>query len=433
MEIIRKGKVIKITPKQIETMQNMKAMLETRNLTYLAGEMRTGKTYMSLNVAKELSTNILFITLKSALQDVEAEVVAQGISSLTKVVNFESLHKIKNQKFSLVIVDEAHSLGAYPHPSKRVIKIKELCSNVKYVIYLSGTPSPESYSQLYHQFAVLPNSISPIRNYKNFYEFAREHVQKKIKMIDNARSVNDYSFCKQSGINLFEPFFLRLSQEEAGFKKTGVDEEFIYCNSIHTTELIYRITRDKMLKINDTEIICKNAADVFTKVHQISSGTILCESGAFILSLHKVQELKKLLTNGKRCVIFTKFVAEEKLLLESKYKIEEATGNIDDFQQGRAKHFISNVAKASMGVNLSMADIIVFYNLDFSSKNFIQAKARLQAYAKEEKTKIVYLFTIGGLEEKIYKSLKKKESYTLSYFKRDFQCYDRKPVTIEDY
>lgn len=418
---------------QRDIIEQMKHMLTVRRICYLAAEMRTGKTLMSLTVAKEFSNNILFVTKKPAIADVQKEVERLGMEQNVTVINFEQVAKLKDQRFGLAIVDEAHSLGAFPKPALRTKAIKEICSQVGFVIYLSGTPSPESYSQLFHQFWILPDSINPLRKFKNFYAFAKEHVNVKAKMIGHGKSINDYSDCKQSGVDIFERYFIRLSQQDAGFKAVGIEEEIIYCTSLSTVDQINRITRDMMLSINNQEIICKNAADVFTKVHQISSGTILCDNGAFILSLHKVQELKKLLTDGKRCVIFTKFVAEEKLLLQSKYKIEDSTGNIDDFQQGRAKHFISNVAKASMGVNLSMADVIVFYNLDFSSKNFIQAKARLQAYAKEEKTKIVYLFTVGGLEEKIYKSLKNKESYTLSYFKRDFQCYDRKPATIEDY
>jgi hypothetical protein len=44
---------------------------------------------------------------------------------------------------------------------------------------LSGTPTPESFSQMYHQ--VYSIAGNPFREYTNFYKFAKHHVIQKQK------------------------------------------------------------------------------------------------------------------------------------------------------------------------------------------------------------------------------------------------------------
>ena len=69
------------------------------------------------------------------------------------IINYESLHKIECCPYDVIICDEAHGMGAYPKPSLRAKLVKSLIKLNKdpYVILLSGTPTPESYSQMYHQ------------------------------------------------------------------------------------------------------------------------------------------------------------------------------------------------------------------------------------------------------------------------------------------
>ena len=103
---------------------------------------------MKINKCKK----VLFITKKKAISSIESDynLLTPGYSF--QAINYESIHKLPKVKWDMIICDEAHSMGAYPKPSKRAKQVKELLkySNPK-VILLSGTPTPESYSQMYHQ------------------------------------------------------------------------------------------------------------------------------------------------------------------------------------------------------------------------------------------------------------------------------------------
>ena len=61
--------------------------------------------------------------------------------------------------------------------------------NQPYVVLMSGTPTPESFSQMYHQVYGCPNN--PFRSFKNFYAFARVHVNVYEKKLGH-HSVNVY-------------------------------------------------------------------------------------------------------------------------------------------------------------------------------------------------------------------------------------------------
>ena len=158
---------------QNEIALNALSILTLNDFVYLAMEVRTGKTLTSLSIGELLrSNNVLFLTKKKAISSIQGDYDLLAPNYDITVINYESIHKIESEKpFDLIILDEAHGMGAFPKPSKRAKQVKELMIKNKYpkTILLSGTPSPESYSQMYHQVYGIPNN--PFKKYKNFYRF----------------------------------------------------------------------------------------------------------------------------------------------------------------------------------------------------------------------------------------------------------------------
>ena len=114
--------------------------------------------------------SVLFITKKKAISSIEKDYLLLNPKFKLTVINYESLHKVNQKGWDVVICDEAHGMGAFPKPSGRAKKVKEVVKKSNpYVILLSGTPTPESYSQMYHQVYFIPTN--PFASYKNFYKF----------------------------------------------------------------------------------------------------------------------------------------------------------------------------------------------------------------------------------------------------------------------
>ena len=141
------------------------SIINQHRFLYLAMEVRTGKTLTSLGICSNLkANNVLFITKKKAISSIEQDYTVLEPDYNLTVINYESLHKIKQTGWDVVVCDEAHGMGAFPKPSGRAKKVSRLIFRSNpYVILLSGTPTPESYSQMFHQvsFCLLYTSPSP--------------------------------------------------------------------------------------------------------------------------------------------------------------------------------------------------------------------------------------------------------------------------------
>jgi len=71
------------------------------------------------------------------------------------------------------------------------------------------------------------------------------------------------------------------------------------------------------------------------------------------------------------------------------------------------------------GMNLSKADCLVYYNLGFSGKNYIQSRDRMTV--KERKNNDVYFVCeSGGITSKILKAVRNKKDFNSRMFKKEF-------------
>ncbi len=160
---------------------------------YIAAEVRTGKTLMALKAAELLGKkNVLFLTKKKAIKSIEDDYTNFGFSYKIRVINYESLHKIRD-KYDLVICDEAHTMGGFPKPSLRVSQLRNNFYNIDKIL-LSGTPHPESFSQIFYQFYVCAGN--PFIGL-NFYQWAKIYVDIKQKNFGFGM-INDYSIVDES-------------------------------------------------------------------------------------------------------------------------------------------------------------------------------------------------------------------------------------------
>ena len=162
--------MIKFRDYQNEIIKQGTDIILKNGLLYLAMEVRTGKTLTSLGICQKIKAQrVLFITKKKAISSIVSDYKLLKPSFELEVINYESVHKIGLGFYpDVIIADEAHSLGAFATPSKRAKQLKnDLAIWKSKLILMSGTPTPESFSQMYHQVYGHPNN--PFKQYKNFY------------------------------------------------------------------------------------------------------------------------------------------------------------------------------------------------------------------------------------------------------------------------
>lgn len=382
---------------------------------YLAMQVRTGKTLTSLGIAERInSSNVLFLTKKKAISSIQKDYEMLNPSYHLTIINYESLHKIENTDWDLIICDEAHSMGAFPKPSKRAIQVKDLIVKTKAnVILLSGTPTPESYSQMYHQVYGIPKN--PFKQFKNFYRFCDNFVKVTTKII-NGLTMNDYSKGYESIIDVMQPFIINYTQEEAGFI-TKTTEEILEIDLKESTyNLINKLTRDLVVQGKDEVILGDTPVKLMSKLHQLYSGTIKFESGkSMVLDTTKAEFIKET-WEGCQIAIFYKFKEELQALKE--VFGDELTTELSIFEE-TYKNIALQIVSGREGISLKKAEYLVYYNIDFSATSYWQSKDRMTTKDRPE-NKVFWIFSKGGMEHEIYKAVTKKKDYTLAHFKKDF-------------
>lgn len=222
------------------------------------------------------------------------------------IINYESLHKITDS-FDVIICDEYHSMGTFPKPSKRVKEMKRIAGNAK-IIYLSGTPTPESFSQIFHP-CQLQNGLL-LLDISNFYKWCADFVNVTKKNCGYA-IVNDYS---DANIELIKKYIGKLSidftQQQSGFSAV-IDEHIVEIEMMPITyALCNRLKKENIIEGKTELILADTGAKMQQKLHQMYSGTVKFESGnRTVFDLTKANYIRER-WRGEKIAIFYKFIAE---------------------------------------------------------------------------------------------------------------------------
>ena len=406
---------IKFRDYQYDIIRQGASVVQEYGFVYLAMEVRTGKTLTSLGIAETInSSNVLFLTKKKAISSIQKDYELLNPPYHLTVTNYESLHKIENTDWDLIICDEAHGMGAFPKPSKRAIQVKDLIAKSKAkVILLSGTPTPESYSQMYHQIYGIPKN--PFKEFKSFYRFCDKFVIVKTKII-NGLSMNDYSDGMYTIVEEMAPFTINYTQEEAGFVAKTTEEIFEVELKESTYKMIKKLTRDLVIQGKEEVILGDTPVKLMSKIHQLYSGTVKFESGkSMVIDTTKAEFIQEQFM-GCQIGIFYKF--KEELVALQQIFGDELTTDLDEFN-ATYKNIALQIVSGREGISLKKADYLVYYNIDFSATSYWQSKDRMTTKERLE-NQVFWIFAKGGIEHEIYKAVTKKKNYTLAHFKKDF-------------
>ena len=399
---------------QIDIAKKSDRILRDKGIVYLCMSVRTGKTLTSLEISRLFGAKrVLFLTKKKAISSIENDYINFGYDKHFDlfVHNDESMHKIDG-KFDLVIHDEHHRFGSFPKPSLGAKTFKKMFGHLP-VILLSGTPSPESYSQFYHQFWC--SGYSPFKE-TTFYKWAANYVNIKTKHLGYAK-VNDYSDADINKImSVIRPYMITFTQEQAGFQSVIEEEVLKVRMKQFTYDMCDRLRRDLVIEGKEQVILADTAVKLQQKLHQMYSGTIKFESGDSMVIDHSKAEFIYSRFENRKIGIFYKFI-EELNALKTIFG-ERLTTDLDEFNS-TDKCIALQIVSGREGISLKNAEYLVFYNIDFSATSYFQAKDRMTTMDRKF-NKVYWVFSEGGIEEKIYRSVVKKKSYTTNHFKRDY-------------
>lgn len=391
-------------------------ILQRKKIVLLAMEVRTGKSLTSLLIAEKYKAKkVLFITKKKAIGSIQFDYdnYYLGFNFAIKIINKESLHLVTDKNFDLLVVDEVHGFSAFPKPSKRYKQVRENYGHLP-MIFLSGSPTPESYSQFFHIFKLSKNG--PFENYVNFYKWADDYVDIVERNLGYA-IVNDYSNANKKAFwHHIRYLILTFTQQEAGFT-TSVNEMAIEVEMKPITYAIaQRLKKELYVKNQEgKEIIADTAVKLMQKLHQIWSGTCKFEDGtAKSIDYSKAEYIYENFKDYK-IAIYYKFKEELNLLQE--FIGEKLTTDLETFNT-TDKWIALQFVSGREGISLAKADYLVAYNIDFSATTYIQFRDRLTTMDRKE-NQMFWIFSKGGIEKDILLKVRNKQTYTSSIFVKE--------------
>jgi SNF2 family DNA or RNA helicase len=403
--------MIQLRQYQIDNSDKAAKILMEKRMVYMAMEVRTGKTLTAFATLQKVGAErCLFVTKKKAIPSIQKDAEQIGFDAV--VVNYESLHKV-TERFKYIVIDEAHCIGSFPKPSLRHKQLKSMITANSYVILLSGTPSPESYSQLYHQFSVHP--FNPFHQYTNFYKWAVSFVNKKVKYIGTGQTTNDYSDARWKDIHpIVAPYMIDYTQQQAGFNQTIIENILFVTMRPNTYEIAKAVMKHGIYEGKTDVVLADTGVKQQSKAHQIFSGTVIGENGSYTIDDRKVKAIIDRF-QGRKISIFTVYQQESELV---RSLIPNCVNTPEAFNSDPTATYVGQIRSSREGVNLSTADCLVYLNIEFSSLSYIQGRDRATYKDRLTPPEVWFIMAKGGIEYEIYQRVQGKQDFTNNHFKK---------------
>lgn len=367
--------------------------LHLYGLCLFAGEVRSGKTAAFILAADQLSDgNYVVITKKGAIP---------GVKKFTpNVTNYHQACKL-DPVYKVVVLDECHRyITGYPKRSQIWKDVARVCAAAEYIIFSSGTPTPESLAMLFNMLALSPDS--PWREYPRYTLWHQRYgIPYQIK-IAGGMLVNQWDRVKDNMIiKDIEHLIVSMTRADAGHKFEPTDKLHKIPMTDAQEEIYKAIQDDKLYEVDDEyAIVCDTPSKFVQKLHQVAGGFYNAvndneESKVFEVESNKVKYIKE------------NFDPNETIILA--YYIPE--------QEYLATLFphVGSITKNSDGVDYSHFKNMVIYSMGFSAATYQQVIGRQLNFVTRKEEVIIH-FLISGIDQYVYNAVSNKESFTAKWY-----------------
>lgn len=290
-------------------------------------------------------------------------------------------------KVDTLICDESHLIKS--HTSNRNKICKKIASKCNSVILMTGTPLAKAPRDIYGQLKVLfKPGVWELTwaDFKNRYCKMGGFEGKQIIGYKNTDELNAI-------IKKVSDRYLRSQVMREPEKKTQIHT----LDWTDTARAMYdQMRKNSLIEFEKGDVTAQLAITRLMRLQQVCSGWVYDDDGILhYLHTHKTDQLKELCSSISNMVVFYRFTQTQHLItqqLDGKNygvicgatKADDRTQLFSAFQEGRLQYLIVQISAGCMGVKLSKAQDIVFYELDFSLSNYLQARDRVMGRGQTE-------------------------------------------------
>lgn len=422
----------------------LRYMMNT-NTPALFIDMRLGKTILTIEYAiRKGLKNVLVIAPMSTLNSWERELRVEGIRCC-KTDRAKSKESIKNiltspwvlanpqklarpkipighrllggykterwpfakRKWDLIVIDESSRIK---NPKSGYFKeLMKNYSEVPHKILLSGTPTPENILEAVPQLLFLLGEVMGCRSY---WEFLAKYTTKwgyDRYLYKGARE-------KLNALLHDKAYFL--TQKKAGVAQPARYIKIIHAKNKKQKELIKQIRNDFEMDIGDKHYETSYILPTLMWACRVDGGIV----DGNVINESKYDSLYRIIhgVNGQ-VVVWFRFNEElhycEKRLADSGISVRAYYGDVsvadrkvleEDFKAGKIKVLLLQVKTGLYALDLSAADVAIYYSNTWSLEERLQSEKRISHPKKKSTLKYYDLISKGWPGTTIYNALRRK-------------------------
>jgi SNF2 family DNA or RNA helicase len=394
----------------------------------LTMEQRTGKSPVALEVvARRAPERLLIVCPKIAIGPVwKAHLAARDdIHGEVKIHTYEYVtehyKQFKRWAPDMVLLDEAHYIKN--RTSKRSRRVRIVAKAAKYRLALTGTPiGKRGASGIAEAWALMdfvdPRLFGPWEYFKEKYLIYGGYMGYKLV---GTRNVVEFERHFRSRC-----FRVLLDDQVSA----TIKERLVYVKLQGESRRVYSELRDEMVTWIEDQLKRVKSISIplaitrVLRLQQVCGGFVTDHDGvSHAIGYEKLEALGVLLLQLHRpTVVFVRFLDELEIINRLCTRLGLSVTLISG--KNPFSEFSTDVAivqiQSGLAIDLSRANVAIFYSMDRRHAHHEQAKFRIRSYHSLD-LEYYYLIAEGTIDEEIYDSavLKKQfSSFLLSGFRR---------------
>lgn len=329
-----------------------------------------------------------------------------------------------------MVVDEAHMIKN--HSAVRSKNCLKLGRHAAYRLIMTGTPVANGPMDVFMQFEFLdPNilGIGDFYSFRNRYAIMGGYEQREIIGYQNMEEL----------IELISPFVYQVRKSEV---LTELPPKVYETREVRMNEEQKRLYKDIAKKdqavSGDRGITVKSVLERMLRLQEITGGVITYERNPDLYNPTKFEHCRIPGANPKieevlsiaeesevSTIIWCRFVQEIQMVTEAlrarygKGAVVEIHGGVNEadrdrnvqelFQTKKARFLVGNAATGGVGLNMTAAELVIYYSNSFSFTDREQSEDRAHRIGQLKSVTYIDLVAEGTVDGLVVQALREKK------------------------
>lgn len=315
----------------------------------------------------------------------------------------------RNWNYDMIVIDELTSFKS--HTSKRFKELRKVTKITRYVVGMTGSPSPNGLMDLWAQIYLLDRGN---RLGRNITEFRNRYFRPGL---GSGRIIYNWIPLEGSQENIFnaiDDICVSMKAKDWIYMPESIYNIVKVDLPFKAREQYNTLKKECILRFKDSDVVAAEAAVLVHKLMQISNGAVYDEyKGVQDIHGAKLDVLEELIeeANGNPVLVFYNYRHDLNRILcriPTARKLEN-NKDIEDWNKGDIPVLLAHPASAGHGLNLqSGGHIVIWFGMTWNLELYQQSNARILRQGQQHTVIIHHIIGNHTIDEKVFKVLTSK-------------------------